>query len=217
MLRPSLMLAIGLGCALACGDSVAPLGDPVPPEDDFTLPPADTSLDPGRLSVGGYIATPCDLGLWGNGLAGLRERNAWALVDVLFSRAAPDGSPSREDSLLVTSHGGRVLYEFHVPAVRARMVLSNVPSLVADGFWVSVRDVPDPTRYDVPLDAGFTHPVSEADSTLFVSLGGRVTYRSPFDWLAGILPDRSIPPYRAQPDARYVEADGVACLAAAAE
>ena len=190
--------------------------------DDFELPQPDLSLDPGRLSVGEYIATPCAFaiggGIWGGRLDHLRGRNEWALVDVYFGRATAEGpwdGPTETDIELVTAHGGWVLYRFNVPAVRARIILSKIPDLVEEGYWITVRDVPDATRYDVPsLSVGFTRPLSDSDVDLYVSLGGRVDYRWDFiNALSGVLPDRSIPVLRSQPDVTYIQAGGVACLA----
>lgn len=217
MSRIFLIFAVGLGLpvAFACRE---PVGPPVlaAPIDRFELPEPDSSLNPDRLAVGDYIATPCALHR-PSGFDHLRERQEWALVDVYFGRGSADGpwgAPTVEDVELVTSHGGRVLYSFNIPAVRARMILSRIPGLVADGFWITVRDVPDATRYDVPLTVGFKHPLRDRDVERFGSLGGRVTHRWDFiDALAGILPDRSIPTFQTRSDVAYVEAHSVACLA----
>lgn len=195
---------------IACTDPTAPL-------DDFEMPEADLSLDPNRLSVGELIATPCAFGIHGNRLDHLRNRHEWVLLDVFFGRASAEGpwnGPTASDIDLVTSQAGRVLYQFNVPAVRARILLSRVPDLVEEGFWITVRDVPDPTRYDVPsLSVGFSRPLLDADVELYVSLGGRVEHRFEFiNALSGILPDRSIPDLRDHSDVEYVEAGSVACL-----
>jgi len=217
LVRTSRLLALGLGLTLAPACD-GPAG---PSTDDFELPTPDTSLDPNRLTVGHYIATPCDLnpgaGMPPNGFADLRERHEWGLVDVFFGRESEDDlrdAPTSGDIELVQSHGGRVLYSFHVRAVRARIVLSRIPDLVADGHWITVRDVPDVTRYDVPLSVGFTGSLTDDDIELFRSLGGRVDYIWHFiDAIAGVLPDRSIATLRRRRDVKYIEVESVACLA----
>lgn len=205
----ALAVGLGLGVAPGCTDLSAP-------PDDFRLPEADASLDPDRLSVGDYIATPCAFGIWGDGLAHLRERHEGALVDIYFGRGSPEGpweGPTASDIALVRSHGGTVLYGFNIPAVRARIVLSRIPDLVREGFWITVRDVPDATRYDVPLSVGFTRPLRDEDVALFESLGGRVTSRFDFiNALFGILPDRSIPVLRDREDVAYIQAQSVYCI-----
>jgi hypothetical protein len=212
MPRMTRILVLGTAIMLAGACS-----DPTVPIDDFELPGADLSLDPDRLSVGEYIATPCAFGLYGNRLDHLRGRNERTLVDVYFGRESTAGSwdgPNAGDIELVEAHGGMVLYHFNVPAVRARMDLSRIPDLVEEGFWVTVRAVPDPTRYDVPsLIVGFARPLRSADATLYSSLGGRVEHHWAFiNALSGVLPDRSIPSIRQQSDIAYVEVGGVACV-----
>jgi hypothetical protein len=212
MPRTLLVLAMltAVGAAAACSD-------PLAPADTFELPPPDLSLDPERLAVGEYIATPCAFGIRGDRLAHLRDRQEWALVDIYFGRESPETSPTgptEQDVALVTSHGGRVLYRFNVPAVRARIVLSRIPGLVEEGFWVTVREVPDATRYDVPsLSVGFARPIDDSDVALYEELGGRVEYRwESIDALSGVLPDRSIPALRDRSDVEYVEAGSVGCV-----
>jgi hypothetical protein len=140
-------------------------------------------------------------------------------VDVFFGRDSREGpwdGPSDGDVDLVESHGGRTLYRFHIPAVRARMILSRIPDLVAQGTWITVRDVPDATRYDVPLTVGFTRPLTDNDLEQFESLGGRVDYRWDFiNALAGPLPDHSIADLWSRPDVAYVVAESVSCLTSA--
>jgi hypothetical protein len=215
-----LAVAVGLILAPACDAPAAPAADLSVAPDDYELPPPDTSLDPARLTVGDYIATPCakypGAGMQGDGFAHLRGRNEWATVDVFFGRGTSEGpweEPTSDDIDLVRSHGGRVLYSFHVPAVRARMVLSRIPDLVLEGYWITVRDVPDATRYDVRLSVGFTRPITPDDVELFESLGGRVDYYWEFiDAIAGVLPDRSIAVLWDRTDVRYVQANSVYCL-----
>jgi hypothetical protein len=203
-----LLAAAALGLAAACAE---PTGFP---PDDVELLPANLSLDPARVRVGETIATPCERHA-PDGFAALRDRHEWGLVDITFGRAGegPTGPPSRAELELVRRHGGNVVHEYRIPAVRARMVLSRIPGLVREGFWVLVRDVPDQTRYDVPLMIGFGRALTDADAAVFAERGGLLRHR--FESLAilgGILPDRSIPPYQADPAVRYVEADHVACL-----
>ncbi len=221
MSKASLTLALGIGLAWLPGCDGATAPDGSLPADDFELPAPDTSLDPDRLSVGEYIATPCALGIHGSGLDHLRDRHEWALVDVFFGHDSPEGprdGPTFRDVRLVRAHDGRVLHTFDVPAVRARMLLSRIPGLVEEGRWVSVRDVPDATRYDVEVSVGFTRALEESDVELFGELGGRVTHRWEFiDALAGILPDRSIAALRSRPDVGWVEGDGVLCVGSEGE
>lgn len=201
--------------AAACSDATAPI-------DDFELPAPDTSLDADRLVIGEYLATPCAFEKFGNGLVELRDREEWALVDVFFGRMSasdPLDRATEEDLDLIRAHGGRTLHVFNVRAVRARMLLSRIPDLVGpdrlgEKHWIAVRDVPDATRYDLEIGVGFRRPLNDADTDLIEELGGRVTHRFDFiNGLSGLLPDRSVPELRANPDVSYVEVPGVYCLA----
>lgn len=203
-------LARGAGAALillvGCGD---PLG---PVDDDFRLPESDRSLDPARLVVGDYIATPCAFGMFGDRLVHLRDRHEWALVDIFLGSGAATG-PTESDVEFVRSHGGRVLHRFNVPAVRARILLSNIPDLVREGYWVTVREVPDPSRYDLVLSVGYRRPTKDLDLAIIAAYGGRVTARYvSIPWLAVILPDRTVPVLRDRYEVQYVESSGVACI-----
>lgn len=210
--------AVGVTLILlpACGELAAP---EAPDEghsrsDALELPPPDTSLDPERLAVGELIATPCVQ--WGDPFAEVRGRDEWAFVDVYFGRMTADGQwdgPTDDDVALVREHGGTVLYRFNVPAVRARMILSRLPDLVMDGLWITVRDVPDPARQDVPLTVGFTRALTDSDIVRFERLGGRIDYRwDSINAISGPLPDRSIPDLRSRPEVDYIQAVGVSCL-----
>jgi len=210
MFRVLMGFGVGLGLFLVSG-----CADVVAPADDFEIPPPDLSLDPGRLTVGEYIATPCAFGKLGDGLEHLRENDEWALVDIFFGRDSPDGpwtGPTVGDVEFVRSHGGRVLHRFNVPAVRARIVVSRIPGLVKEGLWITVRDVPDASRYDLELHVGFHRPLTDSDSVLIAGLGGRITHRWDFiNALGVLLPDRSVPDLRERSDVEYVEVNGVAC------
>jgi hypothetical protein len=191
---------------------VAGCADVLGPVDDFELPEPDLSLDPNRLTVGAYIATPCAFGWHGDGLAHLRDRHEWALVDIFFGSGVVTG-PTESDVDLVRSHGGRVLHRFNVPAVRARILLSRIPDLVRDGHWITVREVPDATRFDLVLSVGYRRPTQDLDLAIIAAYGGRVTHRYiSIPWLGVILPDRTVPVLRDRYEVEHVESSGVACL-----
>ncbi len=209
---PRLALSFALLMA-ACGEVRSP--EEVAGPDNYVLPASDPSLDPEHLSVGDIIEVPC-------GPVGPRApdplagRYEWATVDIYFGRPTaegPWGAPTGADSALVRKHGGRILYLFHLPVIRARMILARVPELATAGYWIWVRGVPDPTRYDVPLGVRFDRPLVEADIEQFGQLGGRVDRRiDSINALYGVLPDRSIPTYQARSDVQHVQTNGVYCL-----
>jgi hypothetical protein len=117
-----------------------------------------------------------------------------------------------------------VLYDFNVPAVRARIVLSRVPALVKDaGDHITIREVPDLSRYDIPsLNVTFDEPYPhQLDAREISLLGGSVAHVQ-FSSADGgrvrgfraALPDRSVPEVRgwSNVDEVFTSAGG-ACLA----
>jgi hypothetical protein len=217
-MRRYLLLA-ALTLLAACASPVVPV---LPEWGDFELPPPDTSLDPARLAVGEVLATPCSLTPHGDHLAQLRDRHEWIVVDISFGRNSlsdPRGGPTPQDKAWITDHGGRVLYDFAVPMVRARIVASELARMfrrmVQAGEWPMVWAVGDLTRHDIPdLTAGFAVHLADEHVTLFESLGGRVEHRLDFiGVLVGPFPDRSIPTLSDPSIIEYLEVSGVGCLA----
>jgi hypothetical protein len=179
--------------------------------DEYTLPEPDRSLDPAKLSIGDYLAMPCGTN------HELRSRSERVLVDIFFGRKSNRDPMDRAQAAhlqAVTSRGGAVLYRFNVPAVRARINRNQNPDLIATGHWITVREVPNPARYDLPVNVGYTRPLRDSDLGRFRELGGRITHR--FDFINGIsgeLPDDSLPQLRSSSDVLYVEPNGIGCLA----
>jgi hypothetical protein len=207
---PRLLLTVLLALATVtlpgCADSLLSAVD-----DDFTLPEPDRSLDPARVVIGALVATPCGPD------DELRSRPERVLVDIFFGRKSnsdPVEGPQETHVQAVSSRGGSVLYRFNVPAVRARINLNQIPALVAAGHWITVREVPNPARYDLQVNVGYRRPLQDSDLKRFRELGGRITHR--FDFINGIsgeLPDHSLPHLRSSSDVLYVEPNGIVCLA----
>jgi hypothetical protein len=205
----------------ACTSPVDPSSTELPDWGDFELPATDTSLDPARLSVGQRLATPCSLGSHGNQLVSLLDQREWIVVDVSFGRSTAEGpwdGPTPEDKAWITDRGGRILHDFAIPIVRARVVASEIPAMLRDmlrgGQWPIFWSVEDLTRYDIPdLTVGFAEHLTDEHVTLFESLGGRVEHRLDFiGTLYGAFPDRSVSALREQADIEYLEPTGVLCL-----
>jgi hypothetical protein len=109
--------------------------------------------------------------------------------------------------------GGEVLYAFPFPAARVWIETDNVPGLVDRYIANYVATVPDPTRYDWDVSVGFSRALTQADSTRFVELGGRVNNVWPLiNSLNGYLPSRSVPLIRTMEGVSFVEAGGMGCL-----
>jgi hypothetical protein len=198
----------------ACSPPELPLAPEVP-ADDFELPTPDQSLDPARLRVGDIIASPCSFSTYGTRLVELENRHEWATVDVYFQSGS---GPIESEVAELTELGVRVLYDFeNVRVVRARVVLSELADIMlGTTMALVVRDVPDPSRYDVPgLLVGydlFEPALSPSLTTEFQDLGGRVTNEmTNFLMISGVLPNPSIPLLRARRDVRFALPGGVLC------
>ena len=197
------LAALVLG-VLACVDSTGPA------RDDYELPPPDSTLDPAALRVG-EILYACNR--WGAAGAPSVDR---VLVDVFFGRrnaTDPDDRPRLESLSAVQARGGKVLFQFAFPAARVRIDTREIPPLVDGGEVSFVRTVPDPRRYDWNAIVGFRRPLTPADSTTFVALGGRVQYVFQLiPAIAGDLPNGSLVTFRQMHDVEYAEAAGVGCI-----
>lgn len=203
--RASLILLFP-ACAFlfACRNELAP-------RDDYVLPPADPSLDPAALVLGEPLYA---CGQWS---AAGRPTDQRVLVDLFFGRREPSDPMDRprQASLdAVRAAGGNALFQFAFPAARVRIDTDRIPGLVDSGVANYARTVPDARRYDWDVIVGFKRPSTNADSLMFVNLGGRVSYVfQSMSAIAGYLPNASIAAYRTHSDVQYVEAGGLGCLA----
>ena len=175
--------------------------------DGFLVPEADPSLDPARVQVGDFLATPC-----GERLDHLRGNERWITVDIDFpGETAP---PDEGDIRMVRDHGAWVYHTFNVRQARARIVTSRIPDMVEE-TRVTVRSVPDPARYDVRAIVGFDRPMASGDRQMLEGLGAHVS-RITGQWtqLTAFIevPDRSIPALRDRSDLRYLSHGGIYCL-----
>jgi len=212
MRRSLATFAVAAILAAACSDPTS-----LPP-DDYELPPPDEGLEPARVSIGQVFAHPCVFhpNYGGGTLDHLRDRREWATVDVFFHRMPENtqtGGPTEQQIARIRDYGGRVLYRFNVPGVRARLFVPRIADLVTPRSSISVYTVPDASRYDVGVIVRYTWPVGADDEAVIASLGGRVAYRA--DWenaLVVELPDRSIPVLRARDGVQAVELPAIICL-----
>ncbi|MDQ6829081.1 MAG: hypothetical protein M3081_09480 [Gemmatimonadota bacterium] len=195
---------IALAFALAFALAAAACTEPTRVSEFLLLPAADSSLDPDHTVVGDPLFS---CGAW-IGTAPVATR---VTVDIVFGQklAVFTDRPTLADLELIHSHGGTVLYQFHLPAVRARMDLAEVATLASAGDVAAVLSVKDLRRYDLRVVTTLSRAVTAADSAAFVALGGKLT---PSAELAGVLPDRSIPALRARAGVVAVVARaGVGC------
>lgn len=195
----------GLELCLACHSPVS-----VTP-DTYELPPPDLSVDPASLRPGAPVYR---CGRW-VGLAPPRSRRM--LLDVHFGRRGPEDPidrPLEEHLRAIESVGGKALFSFAFPAVRARIDAGRVPALLAHWPFISVYDVPDARRYDWLVSIGYSMPLQPSDSSLIVALGGSVVLRiDRFNFLGAYVPNASIAQLRTNARVSYVESSGEVCRA----
>ena len=124
-------------------------------------------------------------------------------------------SPQRPtSSLRWAGKGGTVLREFDFAAARIWIQSERVPILAEMNPGSSVDVVLNLRRYDWSVAVGFKadHPLGKADSLEFVARGGAVRHLLPLiNGLSGILPNRSIRSFRADPYVDHVSASGEVC------
>jgi hypothetical protein len=135
-------------------------------------------------------------------------RAAVGLFDIFYGRRTaedPDDGPydwHRED---VRSVGGRIVHEFNLPVLRARLRVSEIPKLRA-GFLISVDR---PRDHTIDGLIGIPLPLSESHQSALDELGvtilGEITT---INVLHAFFPDESIPAIRALDGVRYVEYNG---------
>ena len=137
-----------------------------------------------------------------------------ALFDVYFGRQRatdPDDGPSQAQREAIENLGGRIVYEYHVPMVRARLRVEAVGLLEAN----FVRSVSKPQKQRHVVDAiiGIPVPLSDLDREFLEDLGVIISRELGFGAVSAIVPDESIPAIRSHEGVRYLEVNGIgACL-----
>jgi hypothetical protein len=139
-------------------------------------------------------------------------RTNWILVDVCmcgFDGGRDFTGPTEAQREVIRELGGKLLYEFNVPFIRARMPVAAMGSL---DYFCWVQSVSHPRRYPVEMFIGLNGPLSAADRAFLESLGVVIVREPPHGRsVLAIIPDASIPAVRTQGGFRYVEPNGRVC------
>jgi len=197
----ALMVAVGFA-AFGCSVLIGP--------DLPDLPPQSNSLDPADLRYGEE--------LWrcGDWVDHVRPSGARMLVDVSFAVNSEYGldlaGPSAVHGHLVRQRDAAIVYEYNITGYRVWMPVDSIPSLAR---IAGVRDVPDPSRYDVQVFMTFrSRFLGSADSMAIRQLGGLVRENLNSIGAAYVfLPDASVPALRQLPDVEYViDLGGAGCV-----
>ncbi len=177
----------------------------------YDLPDRDYSLDPAAL-VESRMLYAC--GRWRGGVPPAPGK---IFVDVAFGRPSaedPDDGPYERHTALVKRHGGKIVHEFNVPALRVWLETSSIPALAAEEHVMGVFEVVNPSRYDWPVSVGYKASYSHLDGAVqFAELGGRVEHRwNSINAIHGLIPDQVIPVLRNSVHVDYVEGGGWFCI-----
>ena len=137
------------------------------------------------------------------------------IADLFFGMRDPsddDDRPSAQALASVESLGGRVLHQFHFPAVRAVVPSHQAERLFAESGVSHVRTVPYSDRFDWKVAIVLNRDPTNEDQDLIAALGGEVlhTLSNP-PVLLSAVPNRIIPDLRLLPQVKLVSALGVFC------
>ncbi len=174
--------------------------------DQYQLPPENLSLNPADLAPSTF--------LWGCGRWGPtgQPTSRYVVADLIFGAfpGDPIDRPQNRFVLAVKRSGGRVLFLFNFNALRIYAPTDRIPAIVQSIASAAAFAVEDPRRYDWLVQVSTRGNPSESDLGRFRDLGGRVigTFSGSF---SGILPNRSVPPLRLEPNVSEVRNDVQLC------
>jgi hypothetical protein len=132
------------------------------------------------------------------------------LLDVRSWQNSADDAPAPEILNAIRLAGGRVVYQFHGPMVRAELDVAALSKLQDVNF---AQTVGDPGAHPVRLLVMLSHDLTPADLQAVEALGGRVTSQwDSLDGYAVVIDDARVPDVRALPGVRSTEFDGVGCF-----
>lgn len=137
-----------------------------------------------------------------------------ALVDLQMHGKTVDGRPTPEAIGAITAAGGRIVYVYNVPIVRAELDLHRAASLVdlARGPASYAKTVTAPAVSDVDIIVILSHPLTEADLESVRALGGTITFEyQTLPGYAARVSDRIVPAIRALAGVKSLEGDGIVC------
>jgi len=170
---------------------------------DYVLPDRDLSLDPAALAEPRLIY---ECNKW----IGEKPTDEKIFVDVAFDRrteAEPYDHPTSRHIAAVQKHGGKIVYKFHFPAVRAWIASSEIPALYDEEPIKAVIRVTNLRRYDWSAFVGYVRPYSyQEGARRFPGYGGRVDIvLDQINAIVGLIPDESVAALRNDPNIDYVE------------
>ena len=133
---------------------------------------------------------------------------AQALFDVLFFRSGSDADdgPSQAQLDAITNLGGKIVHEYNVQMVRARLRIDTVGSLQAS----FVRSAKKPHEHTVDALIGMNVPLSDEDRDFLQDVGA-IVLAEDGSVVNALVPDEAIPAIRARGGVRFLEANRLRC------
>ena len=137
-----------------------------------------------------------------------------ALLDLRLWQIDTASAPTPALVAAIEAAGGRVVYRFHGPMVRAELNLAAVPRLTGPrGPLNSATTVVDPSVHDVRLIVMLEHDLAEADLQAVAALGGRVTHEyHAIEGYAVEIADARVPEVRVLPGVKFAGFNATFCL-----
>ena len=137
-----------------------------------------------------------------------------ALLDLRLWQIDTASAPAPALVGAIEAAGGRIVYRFHGPMVRAELNLAAVPALAGPrGPLNSATTAVDPSLHDVTLIVMLDHDLAEADLQAVAALGGRVTHEyHTFEGYAVDIADARVPDVRALPGVKFAGFTATFCL-----
>ena len=137
------------------------------------------------------------------------------VVNFFFARESamdPITGPTDAHKTAVRNAGGKILYSFHVPAVRAELPRAAVRELYLQYLLSHAQAVPRHDRFDLGVSVGFRGDGS-ALMQRFEELGGYIdNVYTTIPAFHGFISDAALPELRAHDEVLYLEDEGIGCL-----
>ena len=143
-----------------------------------------------------------------------RPLDGRALLDLRLWQESTDSAPAPALVRAIEAAGGRVVYRFHGPMVRAELDVAAVPGLAwPRGPLNFAAAVVDPSSHPVTLIVMLDHDLADADLQAVEALGGRVTHEyHTLEGYAVEIDDARVPEVRALPGLRPPGFSATGCL-----
>ena len=138
------------------------------------------------------------------------------VFDLRLLRDGTTTAPDPGSVAAIEAAGGRIVYLFHGPLVRAELDVQKVPELATGPRSVvsSAATVVAVDAHDVTLIVILNHDLTTADLDAARALGGRITHEyAALGGYAVVIDDARVPELRALPGVDLADFDGVMCLA----